>query len=154
MSRTDVSDAVCAGKPIKQHQALVVRCLSEQARDPSVLLKGTREWDTRIEYMVRDDLNANKATSKLDYHLVRTLPSSRQYLRAVVSGADMSTIQVAVALLADCATGNNPSVEIRVSALLSLDDVLEALVDLDVRKADGKVGFCACTTDRGRSEVT
>ncbi|KAJ1494205.1 hypothetical protein T484DRAFT_1766384, partial [Baffinella frigidus] len=54
------------------------------------------------------------STSRLDYHL------------AVVE------------TLALCAQGSNPAVELEVSALYTGDDLMEVLIDLDVRRSSGQ----------------
>ena len=98
------------GVPVKHHQNVALEYLALHSKEFCSLMLEPGEWSLRIDLVFEGELRApHLTTSRLDYHLA------------------------CINLLADCAMGNNPAAEVQVTALLTWDDILDVLLDIDVR---------------------
>jgi len=98
------------GVPVKHHQNVALEYLALHSQEFCSLMLKASEWNMRIDLVFEGELRApHLTTSRLDYHLA------------------------CINLLADSAMGNNPAAEVQVTALLTWDDILDVLLDIDVR---------------------
>ena len=96
--------------PVKRHQSVALEYLALHADEFCSLMLSPLDWNLRIDLIFEGELGAvHLSQSRLDYHLA------------------------CVHLLADCAMGNNPAAEVQVTSLLSWDDIMDVLLDINVR---------------------
>jgi len=101
---------IVGGVPVKHHQNVALEYLALHSEELCVLMMEPSQWNVRIDLVFEGELGASHlTTSRVDYHLA------------------------CIHLLADCAMGNNPASEVQVTALVPWDDIMDVLLDIDVR---------------------